>query len=90
MHQRAAAKAPCAKTSRLSGCEMHMFAPARCDFGRLTYNFYIKGGFTGGEDYRWAVIRKWYPGWRWEVFNLIFICHLVRRQLIRSIGEHYV
>ncbi|CAK9080223.1 unnamed protein product [Durusdinium trenchii] len=41
---------------------------------RLTYNFYIKGGFTGGEDYRWAVIRKWYPGWRWEVFNLIFIC----------------
>ena len=20
---------------------------------RLTYNFYIKGGFSGGEDYRW-------------------------------------
>lgn len=36
---------------------------------RLTYNFYIKGGFSGGEDYRWAVIRIWYPGWRWELFN---------------------
>ena len=43
---------------------------------RLTYNFYIKGGFSGGEDYRWAVIRRWYPGWRWEIFNLIFICCL--------------
>jgi steroid 5-alpha reductase family enzyme len=41
---------------------------------RLTYNFFTKGGFSGGEDYRWAVIRRWYPGWKWEVFNLIFIC----------------
>jgi len=41
---------------------------------RLTYNFLVKGGFSGGEDYRWAVIRKWYPGWRWELFNLVFIC----------------
>jgi steroid 5-alpha reductase family enzyme len=42
--------------------------------GRLTYNFWIKGGFSGGEDYRWAVIRRWYPGWRWELFNPVFIC----------------
>eukprot|EP00928_Gymnodinium_smaydae_P082644 TRINITY_DN65965_c0_g1_i1.p1 TRINITY_DN65965_c0_g1~~TRINITY_DN65965_c0_g1_i1.p1 ORF type:complete len:341 (+),score=14.18 TRINITY_DN65965_c0_g1_i1:47-1069(+) len=41
---------------------------------RLTYNFWRKGGFSGGEDYRWAVVRKWYPGWKWELFNLIFIC----------------
>lgn len=42
---------------------------------RLTWNFYIKGGFSGGEDYRWAVIRKWFlPGWQWETFNLLFIC----------------
>lgn len=41
---------------------------------RLTYNFWIKGGFSGGEDYRWAVVRKWYVGWQWEVFNLLFIC----------------
>ena len=47
---------------------------------RLTYNFYIKGGFSGGEDYRWAEIRSWFKDARvlgipgWEVFNLLFIC----------------
>ena len=41
---------------------------------RLTYNFYIKGGFSGGEDYRWELIRKWFPGWQYEVFNFFFIC----------------
>eukprot|EP01065_Artemidia_motanka_P012250 TRINITY_DN1672_c0_g1_i1.p1 TRINITY_DN1672_c0_g1~~TRINITY_DN1672_c0_g1_i1.p1 ORF type:complete len:367 (+),score=84.74 TRINITY_DN1672_c0_g1_i1:142-1101(+) len=41
---------------------------------RLTWNFWRKGGFSGGEDYRWQVVRKWFPGWRWEVFNLYFIC----------------
>lgn len=41
---------------------------------RLTWNFYIKGGYSGGEDYRWAEIRIWYPGWRFEVFNFVFIC----------------
>ena len=42
---------------------------------RLTYNFALKGGFSGGEDYRWAEIRKW-PGFvrGWELFNLTFIC----------------
>jgi steroid 5-alpha reductase family enzyme len=29
---------------------------------RLTYNFWRKGGYKkGGEDYRWAYIRKNYP-----------------------------
>mmetsp|Transcript_89847 Transcript_89847/g.159836 ORF Transcript_89847/g.159836 Transcript_89847/m.159836 type:complete len:339 (+) Transcript_89847:50-1066(+) len=41
---------------------------------RLTTNFWIKGGFSGGEDYRWVIVRHWYPGWQWEVFNLMFIC----------------
>ena len=41
---------------------------------RITYNFYIKGGFSGGEDYRWGEIRKWYPGVKYEVFNLVFVC----------------
>lgn len=41
---------------------------------RLTYNFAIKGGFSGGEDYRWEMIRGWFPGWKWEVFNFFFIC----------------
>ena len=30
---------------------------------RLTFNFWIKGGYSGGEDYRWKEVRKWFPGW---------------------------
>ena len=42
---------------------------------RLSYNFAIKGGYSaGGEDYRWAEIRKWFPGWRLELFHLVFVC----------------
>lgn len=41
---------------------------------RLTWNFWKKGGYSGGEDYRWAVVRKWYPGFKWEIFNFIFVC----------------
>lgn len=42
---------------------------------RLTANFAYKGGFSGGEDYRWVEIRSW-PGFDkgWELFNLTFIC----------------
>ena len=41
---------------------------------RLTANFALKGGFSGGEDYRWAEIRTW-PGFDrgFELFNLLFI-----------------
>ena len=42
---------------------------------RLTWNFARKGGFSGGEDYRWVEIRTWFkPGLQWESFNLLFIC----------------
>lgn len=41
---------------------------------RLTWNFWLKGGFSGGEDYRWKEVRTWFPGWKFEVFNFIFIC----------------
>ena len=41
---------------------------------RLSYNFAIKGGYSGGEDYRWVIVQGWYPGWQFEVFNLLFIC----------------
>ena len=43
--------------------------------GRLTYNFAIKGGFSGGEDHRWKEVRSW-PGFNrfWELFNFLFIC----------------
>ena len=41
---------------------------------RLTWNFWRKGGFSGGEDYRWIEVRKWFPGVQFEIFNLVFIC----------------
>ena len=41
---------------------------------RLTHNFAIKGGYAGGEDYRWAVVRHWYPGWRYECVHVVFVC----------------
>ena len=41
---------------------------------RLTHNFAIKGGYAGGEDYRWAVVRHWYPGWRYECVHIVFVC----------------
>jgi steroid 5-alpha reductase family enzyme len=41
---------------------------------RLTFNFARRGGYSrGGEDYRWAVLRKRMPGWRFQVFNVAFI-----------------
>ncbi|OJH42720.1 DUF1295 domain-containing protein [Cystobacter ferrugineus] len=40
---------------------------------RLTFNFARKGGYTGTEDYRWAILRaRMSRGW-FEVFNLFFI-----------------
>jgi len=40
---------------------------------RLTFNFARKGGYTGMEDYRWAILRtRMSRGW-FEVFNLFFI-----------------
>ena len=40
---------------------------------RLTVNFARKGGYTGTEDYRWAVLRGRMPRWLFELFNLFFI-----------------
>ena len=40
---------------------------------RLTFNFARKGGYTGAEDYRWAVLRGRMTPWQFEVFNLFFI-----------------
>ena len=40
---------------------------------RLTYNFARKGGYSGVEDYRWAVLRKAMSGWQFQLFNLFFI-----------------
>ena len=40
---------------------------------RLTANFARKGGYSGEEDYRWAVLRARMKRWQFEVFNLFFI-----------------
>ena len=40
---------------------------------RLTFNFARKGGYTGVEDYRWAVLRKRMNKWQFQLFNLFFI-----------------
>lgn len=41
---------------------------------RLTFNFARRGGYApGGEDYRWAILRAHLPGWRFAVFNAVFI-----------------
>lgn len=40
---------------------------------RLTLNFARKGGYTGMEDYRWAILRARMRPWQFQVFNLLFI-----------------
>lgn len=40
---------------------------------RLTYNFARRGGYTGTEDYRWAVLRSSMRRWQFQLFNLFFI-----------------
>jgi steroid 5-alpha reductase family enzyme len=40
---------------------------------RLTYNFARKGGYSGVEDYRWAVLRSSMRWWQFQLFNLFFI-----------------
>jgi steroid 5-alpha reductase family enzyme len=40
---------------------------------RLTFNFARKGGYSGMEDYRWAILRARMRPWQFQVFNLLFI-----------------
>ena len=40
---------------------------------RLTFNFARKGGYSGMEDYRWAVLRGRMSRGQFAVFNLLFI-----------------
>lgn len=40
---------------------------------RLTFNFARKGGYTGVEDYRWAILRGRMKPWQFQIFNLLFI-----------------
>jgi len=40
---------------------------------RLTFNFARKGGYTGVEDYRWAILREKMSPALFQAFNLFFI-----------------
>ncbi|KAA9132869.1 DUF1295 domain-containing protein [Microbacterium caowuchunii] len=40
---------------------------------RLTFNFARRGGYTGMEDYRWAILRGRMKPWQFQLFNLFFI-----------------
>ena len=40
---------------------------------RLTWNFARKGGYSGGEDYRWAEVESWMTKFQFECFNLVFV-----------------
>jgi steroid 5-alpha reductase family enzyme len=40
---------------------------------RLTFNFARKGGYSGMEDYRWAVLRGRMKSWQFQLFNFFFI-----------------
>lgn len=40
---------------------------------RLTFNFARKGGYSGVEDYRWAILRGRMSPALFQVFNLLFI-----------------
>lgn len=40
---------------------------------RLTFNFARKGGYSGVEDYRWAVLRAQMSAVQFQLFNLFFI-----------------
>jgi steroid 5-alpha reductase family enzyme len=40
---------------------------------RLTWNFARKGGYSGGEDYRWVEVESWMTKLQFEFFNLVFV-----------------
>jgi steroid 5-alpha reductase family enzyme len=40
---------------------------------RLTFNLARKGGYVGGEDYRWPILRQQMSRWKFQLFNFFFI-----------------
>lgn len=41
--------------------------------GRLTFNFARKGGYSGMEDYRWAILRGRMTALQYQLFSFFFI-----------------
>jgi len=64
-----------AVTDHLASARLDVMAALTLAWGvRLTFNFARKGGYSGVEDYRWAVLRAEMPRWRFALFNVFFIC----------------
>jgi hypothetical protein len=53
-----------------------------CWGSRLTWNFWRKGGFTGGEDYRWVLVRQVQTSTSLSLAHSL--CHLRTRSLAHS------
>jgi steroid 5-alpha reductase family enzyme len=63
-----------AARAHLSNARLDVMAALVTVWGvRLTYNFARKGGYSGVEDYRWAVLRASMRSWQFQLFNLFFI-----------------
>jgi steroid 5-alpha reductase family enzyme len=63
-----------AVTAHLQSARLDVMAAVVTVWGvRLTYNFARKGGYSGVEDYRWAVLRASMSRWQFQLFNLFFI-----------------
>lgn len=57
---------------------------------RLTFNFARKGGYTGTEDYRWAILRGRMAPWLFQLFNLVFIVGFQMTLLVLITTPSYV
>ncbi|KAH8595545.1 hypothetical protein B0O99DRAFT_571670 [Bisporella sp. PMI_857] len=58
---------------------------------RLTFNYFRKGGYNiGSEDYRWATLKSWVPGWAFFLFNIIFISFIQSILLFAITAPTYV
>lgn len=63
-----------AVTARLSSARLDLMALVVLLWGvRLTFNFARKGGYSGVEDYRWAVLRSKMSAVQYQLFNFFFI-----------------
>lgn len=63
-----------ALTSGVDAARLVLMAVLATAWGaRLTFNFARKGGYTGTEDYRWAILRERLRPWQFQVLNLLFI-----------------
>lgn len=61
-------------TDRLRDARLDVMAVLTVLWGaRLTYNLARKGGYSGVEDYRWAVLRSEMSPRRFQLFNIFFI-----------------